>query len=80
MTRQRQARQPGFDRVTALTGLAYDGVLSLMEDREGNVWVGTSEGLSRLVPRKITQITDLGLVTGVEVNARGRSGSAPSTR
>ena len=58
--------------MTALTGLAYDGVLSLTEDRQGNLWVGTSEGLSRLVLRKITQITDLGLVTGVDVNRDGQ--------
>ena len=72
MSTQQQARRTGFERATALTGLAYDGVLSLTEDRQGNVWAGTSEGLSRLVPRKITQITDLGLVTGVDVDRGGQ--------
>ncbi len=37
-----------------------------MEDRDGNLWAGTSEGLNRLVPRRIIRVTDLGLVTGVE--------------
>ena len=37
-----------------------------MEDRDGNMWAGTSEGLNRLVPRRIMRVTDLGLVTGVE--------------
>ena len=39
---------------------------SLLEDRDGNVWAGTTEGLNRLTPRKISQIVDLGIVRGVE--------------
>jgi signal transduction histidine kinase/ligand-binding sensor domain-containing protein len=60
-----------IERVTELTGLSSDGVLALMEDRDGNLWVGTSEGLNRLVPRRIIRVTDLGLVTGVESAADG---------
>jgi signal transduction histidine kinase/ligand-binding sensor domain-containing protein len=55
-----------IERATELTGLSSDGVLALMEDRDGNLWAGTSEGLNRLVPRRIIRVTDLGLVTGVE--------------
>ena len=64
--------QPGrngdydIDRAIELTGLSSDGVLSLLEDNDGNIWAGTSEGLNRVMPRRITRVTDLGLVTGVE--------------
>jgi signal transduction histidine kinase/ligand-binding sensor domain-containing protein len=61
-----------IERTTELTGLSSDGVMSLMEDRDGNLWVGTSEGLNRLVPRRILRITDLGLVTGVEPAPEGQ--------
>ena len=57
---------PTFERATSLTGLLGDGVYSLLEDRDGNVWAGTTEGLNRLTPRKISQIVDLGIVRGVE--------------
>jgi signal transduction histidine kinase/ligand-binding sensor domain-containing protein len=60
-----------IERVTELTGLSSDGVLTLMEDRDGNLWAGTSEGLNRLAPRRITRVTDLGLVTGVESASDG---------
>ena len=54
-----RAAQRGFrDRArTELTGLSSDGVLALMEDRDGNLWAGTSEGLNRLVPRRIIRVT-----------------------
>ncbi len=54
------------EHATALTGLLADGVLSLAEDREGNIWAGTTEGINRLTPYKVTQVTGLGLVAGVE--------------
>ncbi len=37
-----------IEHATALTGLLADGVVTLLEDREGNVWAGTPEGLNRL--------------------------------
>ena len=61
-----------IERTIELTGLSSDGVLSLMEDRDGNLWAGTSEGLNRLMPRRITRVTDLGLVTGVEAAPDGQ--------
>ena len=64
-------QQPIIERTTALTGLLSDGVGSLMEDRDGNIWVGTSEGLNRLTHRKIRQLTNLGLVTGVVAHPSG---------
>jgi len=54
------------ERASSLTGLLSDGVGALLEDREGNIWVGLTEGLSRLTPRRITQLTDYGLVVAIE--------------
>jgi signal transduction histidine kinase/ligand-binding sensor domain-containing protein len=57
--------------INALTGLLSDGVTALFEDRDGNIWVGTTEGLHRFTASKVTQITDIGLVGGVEVMPGG---------
>jgi signal transduction histidine kinase len=37
-------------------------VRSVFEDRNGNIWAGTTEGVDRLVPHRITPWTGLGLV------------------
>src|SRR5262249_54210933 len=42
------------------TGLSSNLVQSVVEDRDGNIWVGTSGGLHRLTQRKLTPIEDLG--------------------
>ena len=39
------------------SGLTQDQVLSLCEDREKNLWVGTVHGLNRLSPRVVTMIS-----------------------
>jgi len=59
------------ERLTSFTGLPSDGVMSLLEDREGNIWAGSTEGLSRLTSRRVTQLTDYGLVVGVELTPDG---------
>ena len=59
------------ERATSLTGLLADGVYALLQDRDGNIWAGTTEGLNRLTPRKISQIIDLGLLRGIEVAPDG---------
>ena len=69
--RRRGETDFAIERTIELTGLSSDGVLALMEDRDGNLWAGTSEGLNRLVPRRIIRVTDLGLVTGVEPGVDG---------
>jgi diguanylate cyclase (GGDEF)-like protein len=38
-------------------GLTDDNVLSLFEDREGSIWIGTASGLDRLRDNKFTTIT-----------------------
>jgi signal transduction histidine kinase/ligand-binding sensor domain-containing protein len=62
-------RPSGFqtERASSLTGLLSDGVGALLEDKDGNIWAGTTEGLSRLTPRRVSQLTDQGLVVGIEM-------------
>jgi signal transduction histidine kinase len=42
------SEQAASERITQQQGLTSDRVLSLFEDAEGNIWVGTSVGLNRL--------------------------------
>jgi signal transduction histidine kinase/ligand-binding sensor domain-containing protein len=52
---------------TALrTGLSSDSVQSLLEDRENNIWVGTTGGLHRLTQRSLTPVESIGFVVAVE--------------
>jgi ligand-binding sensor domain-containing protein len=44
-------------RYTAADGLLHDVVRSLLEDVEGNLWVGTRTGLARLRPRLVRSYT-----------------------
>lgn len=46
-----------IERFTVQTGLAGDLVWSLLRDREGNVWVGTDTGLSRISRNEVLSIT-----------------------
>jgi ligand-binding sensor domain-containing protein len=64
------ARSP-IEKSTALTGFSDDGVTSLLEDRDGNIWAGTLDGLDRLTPHKLTPIMGLGLVNGLESTPAG---------
>lgn len=52
-------------------GLSNDTVRSLFEDRSGDVWVGTTLGLHRFARRRVTPITDLGVVRAVETDRDG---------
>jgi signal transduction histidine kinase/ligand-binding sensor domain-containing protein len=44
---------------TKRDGLSSDGSLSMLEDREGNIWIGTSAGLDRFRPANIRTETGI---------------------
>jgi signal transduction histidine kinase/ligand-binding sensor domain-containing protein len=49
-------------RAVTRTGLSSDSVQAIFEDREGNLWVGTTGGLHRLTRRPLTPIDEIGAV------------------
>ena len=49
-------------RAVTRTGLSSDSVQAIFEDRDGNLWVGTTGGLHRLTRRRLTPIDDIGAV------------------
>mgnify|MGYP002784905120 CR=1 FL=1 len=53
---------PYIERTTVLSGLSSDAVRSVYEDRDGNIWAGTTDGLDRFVPHRITPWAGLGIV------------------
>ena len=54
-----------IQRAALRTGLSSDSVLSIMEDRDGNVWAGTTVGLHRLTRRALTPLEGVGFVLAV---------------
>lgn len=60
------------ERATVLTGLSSDAVRTVFEDREGNIWAGTTDGVDRLVPHRVTPFTDFGVVTTLDTATDGR--------
>jgi signal transduction histidine kinase/ligand-binding sensor domain-containing protein len=52
-------------RLSLTSGLRSDGVWALLEDREGNIWVGTHEGLNRLRRHVVSAYVDLGITASV---------------
>ena len=61
-----RANGPVVERITADEGLLSDAILSLFEDREGNLWVGTNAGLHRLAPHHVTQVKQLPVARAIE--------------
>jgi signal transduction histidine kinase/ligand-binding sensor domain-containing protein len=62
------------ERITALTGLAAEGAFSLLEDKDGNIWVGgTPGGLTRLTPNRFLPLVRDGVVTTLAVTPEGRA-------
>lgn len=60
-----------LDSATNLNGLSNNVIYSVLEDREGNVWAGTPDGLNRLTPHRVTHFATPQLVTGLETTANG---------
>ena len=59
-------KDAAIERAALRTGLSSDSVLSIMEDRDSNVWVGTTVGLHRLTKRPLTPLEDVGFVLTVQ--------------
>jgi signal transduction histidine kinase/ligand-binding sensor domain-containing protein len=67
------AGAPGAPHPSAVTddqGLSNNAPSALLEDRDGNIWIGTAAGLNRLTPQRIANVGQIGVVTGLEVTAR----------
>src|SRR5439155_12738798 len=60
-----------LERTTSLNGFSDDGVTSILEDRDGSIWVATYDGLNRLVPHKMTPVMNLGVIGGIEETPDG---------
>jgi signal transduction histidine kinase/ligand-binding sensor domain-containing protein len=63
--------RPIVEQTTVTTGLLGNGVASVFQDRDGNIWAGTLDGLNRLTRYVATPVQGLGLVSGVEVSPAG---------
>ena len=62
----------GFERTTVLSGLSSDAVRAVFEDRDGNIWAGTTDGVDRLVPNRVVPFAGLGIVNTLDVSTDGR--------
>ena len=63
--------------VTRRDGLAANAVRALFEDREGNIWIGMTGGLTRLSERKVTSLAEGEAVSSL---AAPKDGSRSSVR
>jgi signal transduction histidine kinase/ligand-binding sensor domain-containing protein len=59
------------ERADLRTGLSSDSVQTLLEDRDGDVWIGTTGGLHRFTRRTLTPINNIGFVVTVETAGDG---------
>jgi signal transduction histidine kinase/ligand-binding sensor domain-containing protein len=60
------------ERTTVLSGLSSDAVRTVFEDRDGNIWAGTTDGVDRLVPHRVTPWANLGVVNSIDSTTDGR--------
>ncbi|OQY30285.1 MAG: hypothetical protein B6244_00035 [Candidatus Cloacimonetes bacterium 4572_55] len=51
-------RDGAFDRLTSSDGLVYDHVRSIIQDRQGTIWIGTGRGLSRYDGENFVNFTE----------------------
>ena len=62
---------PAVSVATMRDGLASEAVQALLEDREGNIWLGTPGGLQRLSSHRVTPRRDLGVARALEATPDG---------
>jgi ligand-binding sensor domain-containing protein len=60
-----------LDVITMAQGLAHNAVQSLLEDREGNIWLGTLAGLQRFAPHRVQPLRDLPIPRSIETTRDG---------
>lgn len=58
-----------IETLTIDSGLTSNSVRALLEDHKGNLWVGTDNGLLQLSRKRLTGLTNLGLVRAIERGA-----------
>jgi signal transduction histidine kinase/ligand-binding sensor domain-containing protein len=58
-------------RATAQTGLVGDESSAVFEDRDGNIWIGSIQGLNRLTPYKLMSLGELGVVRTLTMGKHG---------
>jgi signal transduction histidine kinase/ligand-binding sensor domain-containing protein len=63
--------RPLIEMATMQTGLASNAVTSLLEDRDGTIWVGTMLGLHGLTPQQLTPLASGALVRAILPDADG---------
>jgi signal transduction histidine kinase/streptogramin lyase len=69
---QTNAQGVDTERFTTQNGLAHNVIGALLEDREGNIWVGTTAGLSRLSEASFkSELTSGRLITSLAATADG---------
>jgi signal transduction histidine kinase/ligand-binding sensor domain-containing protein len=62
---------PVVEAMTARNSPLTDDIRSLFEDRDGNLWVGSSVGLHQFSPKIVMSFTDVGVVRAVEATPEG---------
>ncbi len=63
---------PGAGPALAVdTNLLAEGAMSLLEDRDRNIWVATTRGLYRLTPRNLTTLSGFGIVATLAPDGQG---------
>jgi len=69
---QSNAQGTDIERFTTQNGLAHNVISALLEDREGNIWVGTTAGLSRLSEASFkSEATSRRLITSLAATSDG---------
>jgi signal transduction histidine kinase/ligand-binding sensor domain-containing protein len=61
-----------IEKTSAVSGLVSEGAFSLLEDRDGNIWAGTSDGITRFTRQDVDTFTDLGVAAAIESTPDGR--------
>jgi signal transduction histidine kinase/ligand-binding sensor domain-containing protein len=70
---------PTVRHATVQTGLVNDENSVILEDRDGNIWVGSIQGLTRFTPNRAMSIVDLGVVRALTLGNDGTAWAGTTT-